>query len=65
MNAKLSPTVTEFDTEEQAASHAAWVHAKVTKSLADTRPSVPHDQAMARISAIIDAAEARIERNKS
>lgn len=59
MNAKPSPIVSEFETEEEAASYDRWFRAKVEASLADTRPGVPHDEAMVRISAVIDAAEKR------
>ena len=46
---KLSPIVSEFETEEAAASYDRWFRAKIEKSLADTRPGIPHDEAMARI----------------
>lgn len=49
MSAVLSPIVSEFETEEQAASYDHWFRAKVQASLDDPRPRVPHDQAMAQI----------------
>lgn len=52
---KLSPIVSEFETEEEAAAHDAWVRAKVAAALADTRPPIPHDQVMAEMKAIIEA----------
>ena len=55
MNAQ-SPKVSEFDTLEQATAYEQWLHAKVAASLADPRPSVPHDEAMAKARAIIDKA---------
>lgn len=55
----LDPFVSEFETEEQEAEYTAWLRAKVAASLADPRPMIPHDQVMAEIDAIIDAAEAR------
>jgi hypothetical protein len=55
---KLSPIVSEFETEEEAAAYDAWFRAKVEASLADTRPSVPHDEAMARLKQRIDAIKA-------
>ncbi len=58
MNA-LSPIVSEFETEEQAASYDAWFRRKVEASLADTRPGVPHDQVMAEVRAIIESKRAR------
>ena len=54
MNAH-SPLISEFDTPEQAAAYEAWLKAKVSTSLADERPPVPHDEAMARARAIIEA----------
>ena len=53
MNA-LSPIVSEFETEEQAAAYEAWLNAKVAASLVDPRESVPHDEAMARIRKALD-----------
>lgn len=57
MNARLDPLISEFDTEEQAASYDRWLRAKVQAALDDPRPSVPHDEAMARVRATIDAAK--------
>ena len=51
---KLSPIVSEFETEEEAEAYDRWFLAKVEASLADTRPPVPHDEAMARIRAKLD-----------
>ena len=59
MNAILSPMVSEFETEEQATSYVAWVKAKVQASLDDPRPSIPHDQVIAEMEAIILEAENR------
>lgn len=50
---KYSPIVSEFESAEQEASYEAWLRRKVAASLADPRPPVPHDEAMARIRAII------------
>ncbi|GAI25020.1 unnamed protein product, partial [marine sediment metagenome] len=38
-----SPTVSEFETEEQAVSYDRWFRAKVQASLNDPRPAIPHD----------------------
>lgn len=59
MSAQLSPIVSEFETEEQAASYDRWFRAKVQASLDDPRPNIPHDQVMAEAEAIIAEAEAR------
>ena len=55
MSAQLSPIVSEFDTEEQAASYDRWFRAKVQVSLDDPRPSIPHDQVMAEMRAMLAA----------
>ncbi len=60
--AKLSPLVSEFRTTEEAEAYDRWFRAQVQASLADRRPSVPHDQAMARIRATIEAAKLRQKR---
>jgi len=38
-----------------AQAHDDWIRAKVAKSLADSRPSIPHEQVMAKVQALIDA----------
>jgi hypothetical protein len=48
MNAQ-SPIVSEFASSEEAAAYDAWFRAKVAASLADDRPTIPHDEAMARV----------------
>jgi len=49
MSTVLSPLVSEFETAEQEAGYAAWLQAKVADSLADQRPSVPHDEVERRM----------------
>jgi hypothetical protein len=53
MNAVLSPIVSEFETEEQAASYDRWFRAQVQEAIDDPRPSIPHDQVMAEMREII------------
>lgn len=57
---KLSPIVSEFETEEEAAAYDAWLRAKVEASIADTRPGIPHDQVMAEMAAIIESKRKRV-----
>ena len=57
MSTRLSPIVSEFETEEQAASYDRWFRAKVAASLANPGPGAPHDEVMARMDAIIEEAE--------
>tara|TARA_Y100000815_G_scaffold262923_1_gene276885 strand:- start:285 stop:467 length:183 start_codon:yes stop_codon:yes gene_type:complete len=53
--AKLTPIESEFATTEEAEAYDAWFRVEVEASLADPRPSVPHDQVMAELRAIIEA----------
>jgi hypothetical protein len=53
MNARLDPLVSEFETEEQAANYDRWFRAKVQAAIDDPRPSIPHDQVMAKVDALI------------
>lgn len=59
MSTPLSPIVSEFETQEQADSYDRWFRARVQASLADPRPSIPHDEVMAEMEAIITEAEKR------
>ncbi len=59
MSKPLSPIVSEFETQEQAESYDRWFREQVRSSLDDPRPSIPHDEAMAKIEAILQAAEKR------
>lgn len=54
-----SPIVSEFESEEQEQSYLRWLEAKVARSLADPRPSIPHDQVVAKIDRIIEEAKRR------
>jgi hypothetical protein len=56
MSAKPDPIVSEFDSPEDEAAYDEWFRKKVAESLADPRPPVPHDEAMARIRKTIEAA---------
>ena len=60
--AKLSPIESEFATTEEAEAYDAWFRAKVEKALKSTKPRIPHDEAMARVRAIIHK---RIDANRS
>lgn len=55
MSARLSPLVSEFESEEQAARYDAWLRAKVQASVEDPRPNVPHDEIMAKLKARLAA----------
>lgn len=55
MSAELPPIVSEFETEELAASYDRWFRAKVQASLDDPRLNVPHDQVMADMRSLLEA----------
>ncbi len=51
----LDPIEPGFASTEEAEAYDAWVRAKVERSLADTRPPIPHAQGMAEMKALIDS----------
>ena len=63
--ATLSPIVSEFETEEQAASYDCWFRARVQASLADPRPTIPHDQVMAEMEEIISQVEKKAHHRRA
>lgn len=60
MNAKLSPIVSEFETETEAANYDRWFRSEVEAALADPRPSLPHSEVMAEMDQIIAAARQKL-----
>ncbi len=56
----LDPRISEFETEEQAASYDDWFRAKVQEAIDDKRPRIPHDQVAQRIETIL--AELRVRK---
>jgi len=60
MSTVLDPIVSGFETEEQQALHDEWLRRKLQAALDDPRPSVPHDEAMARIQCTIANARANL-----
>ena len=60
MSAKLSPIVSEFETQEQADSYDRWFRAKVQEAMNSTKPRLPHDEAMAKVqTALVERRKAR------
>ncbi len=41
--------------ERSGGAHSEWLTSKLTRSAADARPRVPHDEAMSKVQAIIDS----------
>ncbi len=52
--AKLTPIESEFATTQEAEAYDAWFRAEVEAAMASDEPGIPHDEAMARMQAIID-----------
>lgn len=59
MGTPLDPRISEFETQEQADSYDRWFRERVQRSLDDPRPNIPHDEAMARVRAVIEAKKRR------
>lgn len=55
MSTPLDPIVSEFETQEQADRYERWFRERIQQSLDDSRPNVPHDEAMARVRAMIES----------
>ncbi|KMS55577.1 type II toxin-antitoxin system RelB family antitoxin [Sphingobium cupriresistens] len=51
---KLTPIESEFATTKDAEAYDAWFRAEVEAAMASDEPDIPHDEAMARMQAIID-----------
>ena len=56
MPATPKPLISEFATDEEANSYDRWFRARVQASLDDPRPSIPHDEVVAKIRAKIERA---------
>ena len=54
MTVRLSPIVSQFDTEEQEASYDQWFRAKVEESMRSEKPRLPHNAAMAKVQAVLE-----------
>ena len=50
----LCPVVSDLGPEEQAASYDRWFRAEVQASLDDPRPSIPHEQVMEEMNALME-----------
>ncbi len=51
----LDPTESEFGSTAEAEAYDVWFRAKVERSLADTRPPIPHEQVMVEMKALIES----------
>ena len=58
MNALLDPLISEFATEDEAARYDLWFRAKVQEAIDSEKPRIPHDEAVARVKAMLAARRA-------
>lgn len=49
MNTAFDPLVSEFESSEQEEKYNTWLQAKIDAANVSTNPTVPHDEAMARV----------------
>jgi hypothetical protein len=55
MKAVPSPIETDYAAAEEEGGYEHWFRAQVQAAIGDPRPTIPHDQVMARMRAIIAA----------
>jgi hypothetical protein len=55
MSSMQSPIVSEFETADQEVSYNQWFHAKVEEASRSDKPRLPHDAAMAKVQAMLEA----------
>lgn len=56
---KLDPRISEFESTEVAEGYDRWFRAKVERARSGEGPTVPHDQVIGEMKALIAAAELR------
>lgn len=64
MSTKLSPTVSEFEREEVAASYDLWFCAKIAAAIIDSRPNAPHDQVMTEMCELLESKRTAASRRR-
>ncbi len=55
MNRRRTQTEPEFANAEEAEAYDRWFRAKVQAGIDDPRPSIPHEQVMAEMRALLAA----------
>jgi hypothetical protein len=61
MDPLISTVVSDFESEEQAASYDLWFCAEAQASIDDPRPNIPHEQVMAEIQVLMEEAHRKYE----
>ena len=50
----LDPIVSEFASTEEEEAYDRWFRAKVEKAMTSTKPTLSHEEAMARVRAAVE-----------
>ncbi len=61
MDPLISTIVSDFESEEQAASYDRWFRAEVQASIDDPRPNISHEQVKAEIRLLMEEMERKYE----
>ena len=59
MNAVFTPIESEFSSAEEAQAYDQWLRDRISSSLADQRPNIPHDVVMAEMREMIEIKRAK------
>ncbi|MFA3684421.1 antitoxin [Acinetobacter baumannii] len=62
MSTIFDPIVSEFESSDHQTEYNVWFRAKIEKASADPRPTVPHDQVVARLKKRREEREANTNR---
>ena len=54
MTVRLSPIVSQFDTEPQEVSYYQWFRAKVEEAMRSEKPRLPQDAATVKVQAMLE-----------
>jgi len=65
MKAVFSPIESEFATAEDAEAYDRWFRTRVQEAIDDPHPSIPHDEVMAKMRAIIASKRKNGRSNRS
>ena len=52
---QLDPLISEFATQADADSYDTWFRAKVQEALDSKKPTIAHDEVMAKMQAMLDS----------
>ncbi|WP_373458457.1 type II toxin-antitoxin system RelB family antitoxin [Sphingomonas faeni] len=54
---QIAPKPLESESSISAEAYDRWLREKIARSLADPRPSIPHDDAVAAMRLVLDSAD--------